>query len=196
MQIDQEFMRKNISRFSLLVTFSCSFSLLAQAHNGPPFPIIADKQIGSVKIAVWTHPDIGRGTFFVLVDPLPGTSVPNDLEIDLGIQPTSNRLSEVVYPMQRDNGRGQVQYNAQVDFDKQDFFKVRVHVRSLAGSGEVFSQVEATPQGFGRWDLLFYLLPFLLIAALFYRGVRKKRKQWTQQLRAESRHVSGKSNPG
>jgi hypothetical protein len=83
-----------------------------------------------------------------------------------------------------------------VDFDKQDFFKVRVHVQSLAGSGEVFSQVEATPQGFGRWDLLFYLLPFLLIAVLFYRGVRKKRKQLTQQLRAEAHHVSGESNPG
>ena len=118
----------------------------------------------------------------MLVDPLPDTSVPNDLKIDLGIQPTSNRLPEVMYPMQRDSGRGEVQYNAQVEFDKQDFFRVRVRVQSSAGSGEAVSQVEATPQGFGRWDLLFYLSPFLAIAALFYHGVRKKRKRLIQQM--------------
>jgi hypothetical protein len=89
--------------------------------------------------------------------------------------------------MQRDNGRGEVQYNAQVDFDKQDFFKVRVNVQSSTGSAELLSQVEATPQGFGRWDLLFYLLPFLFIAAMFYNGVRKKRKKLMQQMEAERR---------
>jgi hypothetical protein len=175
----------------ILSVFFCWFSVLAWAHNGPPFPIVTDKQIGSVKIAVWTHPDIGMGTFFVVVDPLPGAAVPNDLKIDLGIQPTSNRLAEVVYPMQRDNGRGGVQYNAQVEFDKQDFFKVRVHLQSASASGEVLSQVEATPQGFGRWDLLFYLLPFLFIVVMFYRGVRKKRKQLTRSLQAEPHQASG-----
>lgn len=149
--------------------------MMAKAHNGPPFPIVTDKQIGDVRIAIWTHPDIGTGEFFVLVDPLPGKSVPSDLRIDLGIQPTSNRLPEVVYRMQRDNSRAQVQYNASATFDKQDYFKVRVHVQSARGNGEVSSQVEATPEGFGQWDLAFYLLPFAFIAALFYRGVRKKR---------------------
>ncbi len=173
--------KKNLLQLLWLPICLCGLTLLAQAHNGPPFPIITDKQIGSVKVAVWTHPDIGTGTFFVLVDPLPGAAVPDDLKIDLGIQPTSNRLPEVIYPMQRDKGRREVQYNATVDFDRQDFFKVRVSLQSSAASGEVTSQVEATPQGFGRWDLLFYLAPFLLIAALFYRGVRK-RKRLTQKL--------------
>jgi len=194
MQTSQEFMQKKSMQFVRLSIFLCCLSSFASAHNGPPFPIVEDKQIGSVKIAVWTHPDIGIGTFFVLVDPLPGSSIPNDLKIDLGIQPVSNRLSEVVYPMQRDNGRGQLQYNAKVDFDRQDFFRVRVHLQSSTGSGEVTSQVEATPQGFGRWDLLFYLAPFLLIAALFYHGVRKRRKKLTQKLKAERSPASSESN--
>jgi len=177
-------------KFILPPLFFCWVSVCAKAHNGPPFPIVTDKQIGTVKIAVWTHPDIGLGVFFVLVDPLPGRSVPNDLKIDLGIQPTSERLPEVVYSMQRDNGRAEVQYNAQVEFDKQDFFKVRVQVQSSTGSGEVSSQVEATPQGFGRWDLLFYLLPFLFIAAMFYRGVRRKRKKLLKQMDAERHPAS------
>ena len=182
--------RNQLVRFILLYIFVCGVSAWAYAHNGPPFPIVTDKQIGAVKIAVWTHPDIGVGTFFVLVDPLPGMSVPNDLKIDLGIQPTSNRLPEVVYPMTRDNGRGEVQYNTQVEFDKQDFFRVRVRVQSSAGSGEAISQVEATPQGFGRWDLLFYLSPVLVIAAMFYHGVRKKRKKLMQQIEVERRTIS------
>lgn len=182
--------QKNFLDLRLVAIFVCWLSSLAYAHNGPPFPIVTERQIGTLKIAVWTHPDIGIGTFFVLVDPAPGTSLPNDLKIDLGIQPTNNRLPEVVYPMTRDTGRGEVQYNAQVEFDKQDFFRVRVHVQSSAGSGEAISQVEATPQGFGRWDLLFYLSPFLVIAALFYHGVRKKRRKLTQQMEQERRSAS------
>jgi len=182
--------QKSFFELVLAAIFFCCLGTLARAHNGPPSPIITDRQIGTFKIAVWTHPDIGIGTFFVLVDPAPGTTVPNDLKIDLGIQPISNRLAEVVYPMTRDTGRGEVQYNAQVEFDKQDFFRVRVRVQSSAGSGEAISQVEATPQGFGRWDLLFYLSPFLVIAVLFYHGVRKKRRKLTQQMQEEHRPAS------
>jgi hypothetical protein len=177
-----EFIRKKLLRLIWLSMFMCGASLLAEAHNGPPFPIIVDKQIGQVKIAVWTHPDIGTGTFFVLVDPQPGGSVPTDLKIDLGIQPVSNRLAEVIYPMQRDNGRGQVQYNARVDFDRQDFFRVRVRLQGSGVDGEAISQVEATPAGFGRWDLLFYLAPFVFLAGMFYLGVRRKKKQLAKQL--------------
>jgi hypothetical protein len=180
--LTQKKLAQILLRLVSLPLFLCCLGLLAEAHNGPPFAIVVDQNTGPCKISVWTHPDIGVGTFFVLVDPLPGSSIPSDLKIDLGIQPISGRLPEVMYPMQRDNGRGQLQYNAQVDFDKQDYFRVRVHLQSSAGSGEVTSQVEATPQGFGRWDLLFYLAPFLLIAALFYRGVRKKQKNLAQKL--------------
>ncbi len=171
-----------IFRFVLLAAFLCAAASPAHAHNGPPFAIVVDQNTGPCRISVWTHPDIGLGTFFVLVDPLPGRSVPSDLKIDIGIQPVGGRLPEVVYPMQPENGRGQLQYNAKVDFDRQDFFRVRVHLQSAAGSGEIISQVEATPQGLGRWDLLFYLAPFLLIAALFYHGVRKKRKALARKL--------------
>jgi len=167
-------------RFALAPILLLALVTLASAHNGPPFAIVVDQNTGPCKISVWTHPDIGVGTFFVVVDPLLNKSIPSDLKIDLGIQPVSGRSPEVLYPMQRDNGRGQLQYNAQVDFDRQDFFRVRVHLESSAGSGEVLSQVEATPQGFGRWDLLFYLLPFIAVAGLFYRGARKARKRMQQ----------------
>lgn len=149
----------------------------AMAHQGPPFPIVVDQKTGPCVISVWTDPDIGVGTFFVIVDPLPGKSVPDDLKVDLSVQPMSERLPEKVYATQRDSNRGQVQFNALVDFDRQEFWRVRVRLQSVAGTGEATAQVEATPPGFGRWDLLFYLLPFIAVAALWYRGMRKRRKR-------------------
>ncbi len=173
-------------RFLLLLILVCSLSEIASAHNGPPFPIVTDQPTGPCKISIWAHPDIGTSNFFVLVDPLPGRSIPSDLKMEMGIQPVNGRLPEVVYPMTRDTGPGQIQYNVQVEFDRQEFFKVRVLVHSSEGEGEALSQVEATPAGFGRWDLLFYMTPFLVVVILFYRGVRKKRKQLAAQLQTEN----------
>ena len=43
----------------------------ARAHDGPPFPILVDQKVGPCMISVWTDPDVGTGTFFVIVSALP-----------------------------------------------------------------------------------------------------------------------------
>jgi len=149
----------------------------ARAHNGPPFPIIENHKVGPCNISLWTHPDIGTGTFFVFVGPLPGSTVPKDLKIQIGVQPESGRLPEAVYPATLDNSGSQLQYNAAVEFDRDEFWRVRLILESSQGRGEEFSRVEATPVGFGKWDLLFFLLPFLLIAFLWLRGMSRQRSR-------------------
>jgi hypothetical protein len=181
MSIDGRFVVK--SQLLLLLGILL-LSLPLEAHQGPPFPIIVDRKAGPCIISVWTDPDIGIGTFFVIVDPLPGSSVPSDLKVELGVRPVSGRLPEVVYPTERDSGRGQVQFNARVEFDRQEFWHVRVRLQSSAGTGEALAQVEATPPGFGQWDLLFYLAPFVLVAVLWIRGMRKRRKQLQRRAQA------------
>ena len=156
--------------------------LPARAHNGPPFPIIENQKVGPCVISLWTHPDVGTGTFFVLVDPLPGSKIPDDLKITIGVQPESGRLPEVVYPATRDDNRGQAQYKAMAEFDRDEFWKVRLAMTSAQGSGEALSRVEATPPGFGRWDLLLYLLPFLAIAFLWFRGMARTRNRRNKRL--------------
>jgi hypothetical protein len=151
------------------------FFLPAKAHNGPPFPIIENKNIGPCVISLWTHPDIGVGTFFVFVEPAPGKSIPADLKFNLGIQPESKRLPEVIYSMNREDDHGQLQYKASVDFDRDDFFRVRLVWQDAQEKAETFSRVEATPVGFGRWDLLLYLLPFLAVGLLWFRGITRRR---------------------
>jgi hypothetical protein len=149
----------------------------AQAHNGPPFPIIENQKLGPCIVSLWTHPDIGTGAFFVLVDPLPGSKIPDDLKIGIGVQPESGRLPEVVYAATREDTRGQLEYKALAEFDRDEFWRIRLVLQSSQGSSEVLSRVEATPPGFGRWDLLLYLLPFLAVAFLWFRGMTRTRNR-------------------
>jgi tetratricopeptide (TPR) repeat protein len=169
-------------KFPTLIAATLLCGSVARAHNGPPFPIIVDQRVGPCIISLWTHPDIGLGTFFVMVDAPPGGSIPNDLKIDLGIQPVSGRLAEVIYPTRRENLRGQVEYKTEVNFDRQDCFRARLILHSSQGSGESMASVEATPAGFGRWDLLLYLLPFVGVGFLWFKAVVTKRKLKKREL--------------
>jgi hypothetical protein len=153
------------------------FGVPASAHNGPPFPIIENQKVGSCIISLWTHPDVGTGTFFVIVDPLPGGTIPSNLKVQIGIQPESGRLPEVLYTADRDDTRGQVDYKTLVQFDRDEFWKVRLVLDSPQGHEETFSRVEATPVGFGRWDLLLFLLPFLAVGGLWFRGISRRRNR-------------------
>ena len=163
--------------FRLAVALSLVLPVPVRAHNGPPFPIIENRRVGPCVISLWTHPDIGTGYFFVLVEPAPGGAVPKDLKVQIGVQPESGRLPEAVYPAAQDDRAGQLQYKALVDFDRDEFWRVRLVLESSQGGGEEFSRVEATPVGFGKWDLLVFLLPFLLIAFLWLRGMSRRRNR-------------------
>jgi hypothetical protein len=161
-----------------LAAISLMWPPSAWAHNGPPFPIIENQKVGPCVVSLWTHPDIGTGTFFVLVDPVQGGKIPDDLKISIGVQPESGRLAEVVYKAERDDTRGQVEYKTAAQFDRDEFWRVRLVLQSSQGSGEVLSRVEATPPGYGRWDLLLYLLPFLLVGFLWFRGIMTRRRRY------------------
>ena len=162
----------------------------ALAHNGPPFPIIEEKPVGPFVISLWTHPDVGvPSLFFVIVAPRPGGSIPPDLKIRIGLQPEDGRLPEVLYDTSRDPVKDHVQFdNTQVAFDRDEFWKVRLLIESSLGNGEALSRVEATPVGLGKWDLLFYLSPFLLLGGLWFRGIARI----TRAARAEQRPEGGK----
>jgi hypothetical protein len=154
----------------------------AGAHNGPPFAIIEGKRVGPCIVALWTHPDVGTGTFFVILDPPSGGSIPKDLSVEIGIQPVTGRLKEVRYAAQRENLRGQVQYSTQVYFDADEIWKVHLLLHSAAGDGEAYATVEATPPGLGRWDLLFFASPFLIAGFLWFRMATRKRRGRKKQV--------------
>jgi len=165
-----------LARLVATAALALLLALPARAHNGPPFPIIENRRMAGCVISLWTHPDIGTGTFFVLVDPIPGGKIPDGLKVEIGVQPESGRLAEVLYPAVREDSRGQVEYKVSAEFDRDEFYRVRLVLRGSQGTEETLSRVEATPPGYGRWDLLLYLLPFLAVAFLWFRGMSRRRR--------------------
>ena len=145
------------------------------AHEGPPFPLFVDRKVDPYVVSVWTDPDVGEALFFVIVNT---PELPPDLRVQIGVQPVSGRLGETFYTAERQNLQGQVQYRAQVHFDAEELWRVRVQLQSARGNAEFVENVEATPPGYGRWDLLIYLIPFLAVGALWAIAmVRKIRRR-------------------
>ena len=148
---------------------------ITSAHEGPPFPLFVDQKVDPYVVSVWTDPDVGTALFFVIVQS--PSELPADLRVQIGVQPASGRLQETFYTAQRENVQGQIQYRAEVHFDAEELWRVRVRFESAQGNAETLATVEATPPGYGRWDLLLYLFPFLAIGLLWGIAMIRKLKR-------------------
>jgi hypothetical protein len=180
------FKRRPSTGIGFLAALLLALPMPAGAHNGPPFPIIENKKVGPCIVALWTHPDVGTGAFYVFVEAVPGGSIPYDLKVKIGVRPVTDRLPEKFYDAERVQSHGQVQYNAQADFDRQELWTVRLVLQSSQSGGEATANVEVTPPGLGRWDLLLYLLPFLAVAFLWILGVSRAKRRQKARLRNEA----------
>lgn len=163
-------------RYALPLILIILFVRTVNAHEGPPFPLFVDQKVDPYVVSVWTDPDVGEALFFVIIDP--ASQLPADLRVQVGVQPVNGRLPEAVYNGERENVQGRVQYRVLVHFDAEELWRVRVRLESAQGNAETTATVEATPPGYGRWDLLVYLLPFLGVGVLWaIVMVRKLRRR-------------------
>ncbi|HJQ32038.1 MAG TPA: hypothetical protein VJ866_07665 [Pyrinomonadaceae bacterium] len=170
-------MKARLRTILLTAALLLTGSTHASAHEGPPYPIIVDKTLGPCVVSVWSDPDVGTGTFFFILEPPPGGRVPEDVRVEIGVQPLSGRLPEAVYKAEREDQSGRVQFKALVPFDAQETWRVRVRLQSSQGGGEATTDVEVTPPGYGRWDLLIYLLPFAAVGFLWLRALVVRRRR-------------------
>jgi hypothetical protein len=146
------------------------------AHEGPPFPILVDQQVGPFIASVWTDPDVGTGIFFVVLEPPEGQFLPEKTRVRIGLQPVSRRLPEAVYEAELRRLRRHARYYAEAPLDKAEMWRVRILLDSEKGGGELAAQVEATPDGtLGPWASLIYLLPFLGIGLLWLKAAMRRR---------------------
>lgn len=157
------------------------------AHIGPPYPIMENRKIGPMTVTVWSNPDVGTGSFFVIVDPPKGASVPSDMKVQVAVQPVSRRLPEKSYGAWREKLLDRVEFKTLVPFDKEETWRIRVLLSSSQFSGETDADVPVTPTLLGRWDLLLFLLPFLGIGFLWYKAVsaRLERRRRAQRKKAQ-----------
>jgi hypothetical protein len=170
---------KKAQKISLCLLCLLLATKITNAHEGPPFALFVDQKVDPYVVSVWTDPDVGQALFYVIVSTPQQSAPPADLRVQLGVQPVSGRLAEVFYTGERENVQGQTQYRAQVHFDAQEFWRVRIRLLSGQGSVETVATVEATPPGYGRWDLLIYLVPFLAVGLLWAIAMVRKIKRRT-----------------
>jgi len=148
----------------------CSISALAHDHHAPPARIITDEQVGPWTISVWAQQHMDTGRFFVKVRPSSGTAVPtvpDDLKVEIGVQPVNQNLPETFYAASREFQDGQ--YSAEAQFDTEKPWQIRVRLQSSRGVNETTAYIGASPPGSGQWQLLLYSVPFLSVGGLWLR---------------------------
>ena len=179
LSMNSGFLRKRAARLASLlcslVSFLllCSTSAFAQHHYAPPARIITDEQVGPWTISVWAQQHMDTGRFFVKVRPSSGTTIPDDLKVEIGVQPANQNSPETFYPASRETPEGQ--YAAEAPFDAEKSWQIRVRLQSSRGVNETTTYIGAAPPGFGQWQLLLYSLPFLSVGGLWLRVYRLRR---------------------
>lgn len=169
----------NFWRHALLISVCLIlFNAKAIAHEGPPFAIIIDEEVGPYLVSVWTDPDIGIGTFYVVFEPKNDNHEIDDIEsVRIGVEPVSGRLDEAVYKFEAQPARSGARYWTEVEFDRGEFWKVRISIEGDGFERELLSEVEATPDGsIGPIGLLIYALPFVGVGVLWFRAIILRRR--------------------
>lgn len=158
-------------RIAAALCLTLAWPRAGHAHEGPPFPILVDERVGRYLVSVWADPDIGVGTFYVVLEAPAVEPFPDPARVRVGVRPVSGRLPEALYLAERQEVRRGGRFFAQVEFDRGEFWDVRIAIESATGGGELATRVEATPEGtLGPGALLIYAFPFALIAALWWRA--------------------------
>lgn len=148
-----------------------------EAHEGPPFPIIIDEVVGPYLVSVWTDPDIGIGTFFIVFEPASGEEMSDITSVQIAVEPASGRLDERIYSAESQFVRYGARYFVEVEFDQGEMWNVRVIMEGQGWEKELLSEVEATPDGtIGPIGLLIYALPFVAIGIIWIRAMIRRRE--------------------
>jgi hypothetical protein len=168
---------QKLSRPALAAFLLLAVATPALAHIGPPYPIMQNRHIGPYGIEVWSNPDVGTGSFFIIITPPPGTALPSDLKVSVAVQPLTHRLPEAAYGAWREKLIDRIEYKTDVPFDKEEMWHIRILLASSSVNGETDTDVMVTPTLAGRWDLLLFLLPFLGVGFLWFKALRVKSRQ-------------------
>lgn len=144
-----------------------------ESHDGPPYPIVVDHPLESGRLDVWADPDVGEGTFIMLIK---DSRLASTDAFRISMRARSNRgpHSFVDYVAKRDEelekSAGSVAFVGKVPFDHEGSWRVGFLVE-----GEIIEvDVDVTPPGPNRVEFLIYLLPFIGVGFLWGKKMLRR----------------------
>jgi hypothetical protein len=164
------------------------------AHDGPPFPILVDEPFGDRTLSVWADPDVGVGTFYLYLPEEEEEGAGRDDPIAVWVQPSDGRLPEARHLAERADPQQPYQRIVHADFDARGHWDVRF-VLETPSPAEIATDIDVTPPGAGRIDVLWFLAPFLLVAFLWAKAVLQRRS-YARAVLAEGSEGSQVSKEG
>ena len=163
-----------------LVAMTCALTLAtdAAAHSGPPFPIVTDRAAGPYTVSIWTDPDTTndgtRGGQFWIVLTAGATAVAPITRITVTATGDSGQGATQSVDATASGRDGKTYFGALV-LDREGPYRIDVEVSGPQGHATIHTTVDATydlrPSPFAA---VLYLLPFVLIGALWIRRLVKR----------------------
>jgi hypothetical protein len=157
-----------------LLLWSLLAPAVARAHVGAPYPVLLEEEVGPYLVSALADPDVGTGTFYVMITLTGGTPAPVDTTVTLQVEPEDGHRPAATHRAARQETRYGERFVAEVPFDAEGPWQVRLLVEGPAGRGQVSFPVRVTPSGTGWLATLACLVPFLLLGALWLRGARRQ----------------------
>lgn len=159
----------------MLLLLLLAWPQVALAHVGAPYPVLLEEPVGPYIASALADPDVGKGTFYILIT-LPGDEPPPaDTVVSVWVEPEDGHIAGMAYTAERQDTRYGERFVAEVPFDAKGPWQVRLLIEGAAGSGEALFPVKVTPAGIGWLASLACLLPFVGLGALWLRGVMRQR---------------------
>jgi hypothetical protein len=166
----------------LLVLFvmACALTLAtdAAAHSGPPFPVVTDRAAGPYTVSIWTDPDTTNdgapgGQFWIVLSRRSTGAAPvTRVTVTAAPGAATGATRSVDATVSARDGNT---YFGALVLDREGPYRIEVDVSGPQGHVTVRTTVDATydlrPSPFVA---VLYLLPFLLIGALWIRRLVKR----------------------
>jgi hypothetical protein len=148
----------------------------ALAHVGAPYPVLLEEPLGPYLASALADPDVGKGTFYILVTLTGGQPPALDTSVTVWVTPDDGHLAEAGYPAERQQTRYGERFVVEVPFDAEGSWQVRLVLEGPAGRGETAFPVRVTPAGVGWLATLACLVPFVILGGLWLRGTLRTRE--------------------
>lgn len=144
----------------------------AEAHTGPPYIVVENRDVGPYTVTVWTDPDTGTGTF--IVEALhSGAATAENTTVAVAVRPADGHSAETSATAQRESYDPKI-FTAHVPFDVEGPWNVAVTLDGPAGRSATTFDVQVTSP-YPSWLLtLLCLLPFIGVGVLWLYVVHRQ----------------------